>query len=70
MFRTTLSVTLLIAAQNALDLQVLPIGEERQPRLPKEELKALIDATLDAGLYRVDNQSESCHWRPVRKALR
>ena len=70
MFRTTLSATLLIAAQNALDLQILPMEEERPPRLSKQELKALIDATLDAGLYQVDNQSELCHWRPVRKALR
>ena len=70
MFKTTLSVTLLIAAQNALDIQVLPMDEERQPRLSNSELKALIDDTLDAGLYQVDNQSELCHWRPVRKALR
>ena len=70
MFKTTLSVTLLIAAQNALDLQVLPMDEVRPPKLTKEELKELIDGTLDAGLYEIDNQSELCHWRPVRKALR
>ena len=70
MFRTTLSATLLIAAQNALDLQIIPMSEERPARLSNQELKELIDATLDAGLYQVDNQSELCHWKPVRKALR
>ena len=70
MFKTTLSVTLLIAAQNALEIQPVPIGEARQPRLSKEELKELVQGTLDAGLYQIDNQSEECHWRPVRKALR
>ena len=70
MFRTTLSATLLIAAKNALDLQIIPMDEERPARLSNQELKELIDATLDAGLYQVDNQSELCHWRPVRKALR
>ena len=70
MYKTTLSATLLIAAQNALDIQVIPMDQERQPRLSKEELKEFIDADIEAGLYRVDNQSEFCHWKPVRKALR
>ena len=55
MFKTTLSVTLLIAAQNALDLQVLPMDEVRPPKLSKEELKERIDGALDAGLYEIDN---------------
>lgn len=62
MFKTTLTVTLLTAAQNAfaLTLEVLPEGGERPPKLTKDQLKELVIAELATEMYDIGNGDQLC----------
>ena len=62
MLKTTLAVTLLTAAQNALalTLEVLPEGSERPPKLTKDQLKELVNAELATGMYDIGNGNQIC----------
>ena len=62
MLKTTLTVTLITAAQDAfaLTLEALPEGGERPPKLTKEQLRELVNAELATEMYDIGNGDQLC----------
>ena len=69
MLRTTLAVVLLSAAQNAASLS-LEAQQQNPARIPRDDLRALVNADLDAGIYDiVPGRDGECTLRYVRQKL-
>ena len=67
MLKTTLSVMLLVAAQNALYIQGIA---DRPRKLSKQELKLKLKDEIAKGLYDIGKGEGQCAQKTVAKALR